>query len=248
MIYLGIGDGGSAEARYPQLCDAPTQIRSSIIRIDPAGRNSKNGKYGIVAANAWAKDADQNTLGEVYARGFRNPNKITWAADGTMLASDIGYTMVEELNIVKPGLDYGWPEREGTFVLNFAGKKSAIYNLPARDHKYTYAVAQYDHDEGNAISGGFVYEGKIAQLKGKYIFGDIVKGRMFYLEYKDLKLGQQAQIKEFDLQFNGLPNKFIDLVKNPKADMRLDLGENNTIYIWAKTDGKIWEVKDCIAN
>jgi glucose/arabinose dehydrogenase/cytochrome c551/c552 len=249
LLYLGIGDGGSAEARYPWLCDGPTQIRSSIIRIDPAGRNSKNGQYGIVATNPWAKDADPKTLGEVYARGFRNPNKITWTADGTILASEIGYTMVEELNMIKPGLDYGWPEREGTFILNFAGKKSGIYNLPARDNpKYTYPVAQYDHDEGNAISGGFVYNGSIAQLKGKYIFGDIVKGRMFYVDYADLKLGRQAQIKEFDLLFNGLPNKFVELVKNAKADMRLDLGENNTIYIWAKIDGKIWEVKDCVVN
>ncbi|MES2809113.1 MAG: cytochrome C, partial [Bacteroidota bacterium] len=101
--------------------------------------------------------------------------------------------------IIKPGFDYGWPEREGTFILNFAGKKSAIYNLPAHDNpKYTYPVAEYDHDEGNAISGGFVYNGSIAQLKGKYIFGDIVKGRMFYVNYNDLKLGRQAEIKEFD--------------------------------------------------
>ncbi|MES2809114.1 MAG: hypothetical protein V4619_10840, partial [Bacteroidota bacterium] len=57
-----------------------------------------------------------------------------------------------------------------------------------------------------------------------------------------------AEDEEFDLQFNGVPNKFVDLVKNPKADMRLDLGENNTIYIWAKTDGKIWQVKDCVAD
>jgi glucose/arabinose dehydrogenase/mono/diheme cytochrome c family protein len=249
LLYLGVGDGGAAEWAYPWLCDNPTQIRASILRIDPAGRNSKNGKYGIVAANPWAKDNDAATLGEVYARGFRNPNKITWASDGTMLASEIGYTKVEELNIIKPGLDYGWPAREGTFLMNFNGKKSAIYNLPAKDdHNYTYPIAQYDHDEGNAISGGFVYNGSIAQLKGKYIFGDIVKGRIFYVDYKDLQFGKQAEIKEFDLQFNELPGKFVELLKNAKADMRLDLGENNTIYIWAKTDGIIWRVKDCIVN
>jgi glucose/arabinose dehydrogenase/mono/diheme cytochrome c family protein len=249
LLYLGIGDGGSAEWAYPWLCDNATQIRASILRIDPMGRNSKNGKYGLPAGNPWAKDNDPNTLGEVYARGFRNPNKIIWTPDGTMLASEIGYTMVEELNMIKPGLDYGWPAREGTFVLNFSGKKSAIYPLPAHDDpKYTYAVAQYDHDEGNAISGGFVYTGNISLLKGKYIFGDVVKGRIFYVEPGELKLGKQAAIKDFDLQFAGLSSTFVQMVKNGKADLRMGLGEDNAFYIWAKTDGKIWKITDCVAK
>jgi glucose/arabinose dehydrogenase/mono/diheme cytochrome c family protein len=249
LLYIDIGDGGSGELGYPWLCNGSTEPRGSILRIDPLGRNSRNGKYGIPASNPWAKTGDPTILGEVYARGFRNPNKITWAPDGKVLLSEIGYTNVEELNILKPGLNYGWPTREGTFVSVLAGKKSAIYNLPAHnDPKYTYPVAQYDHDEGNSISGGFVYTGDIAPLKGKYIFGDIVKGRVFYVELAELKLGKQAVIKEFDLQFGDQPSTFVKMVKNAKADMRFGLGENNVFYIWAKTDGKIWEVKDCVAN
>ncbi|MES2378228.1 MAG: PQQ-dependent sugar dehydrogenase [Bacteroidota bacterium] len=249
LLYLDFGDGGSGELGYPWLCNGSTEPRGSILRIDPAGRNSRNGKYGIPPSNPWAKTGDPTILGEVYARGFRNPNKITWAPDGRVIVSEIGYTNVEELNILKPGLNYGWPTREGTFVSILAGKKSAIYNLPAHDDpKYTYPVAQYDHDEGNSISGGFVYTGDIAALKGKYIFGDIVKGRVFYVELADLKLGKQATIKEFDLQFGDLKTTYPQLLKNVKADMRFGLGENNAFYIWAKTDGKIWQIKDCVAN
>ena len=75
---------------------------------------------------------------------------------------------------------------------------SNIFTLPADDSSYhvTYPVAQYDHDEGNAISGGFEYWGKnVPELQGKYIFGDIVKGRVFYVEMADLKLRKQATIK-----------------------------------------------------
>lgn len=249
LLYLGIGDGGSGENGYFQLCDNPGQVRASVLRIDPAGRDSKNGKYGIVKANTWAHDADPNTLGEVYARGFRNPNRITWAPDGRVLVSDIGFTKQEEINILKPGLDYGWPYREGTFKLVFAGRKSGIYKLPAHDDpKYTYPVAEYDHDEGNSISGGFVYTGNIPMLRGKYIFGDIVKGRVFYVDYNDLQLGRQSPIKEFDLQFAGQSSTFVEMVKNKKADLRFGLGENDELYIWAKTDGKIWQVMDCVAN
>lgn len=249
LLYIDIGDGGSAEYRFPQLCDNPTQIRASVLRIDPKGRNSKNGKYGIVRANTWAHDADPNTLGEVYARGFRNPNRISWAPDGKILVTEIGFNNQEEINILKPGLDYGWPNREGTFRMVFGSKKSGIYPLPAHDDpKYTYPVAEYDHDEGNSISGGFVYTGNIPLLKGKYIFGDIVKGRIFYVDYNDLKLGRQSVIKEFDLQFGDQRSTFIDMVKNKKADIRFGQGENNALYVWAKTDGKIWQITDCVAN
>ncbi|HEA70161.1 MAG TPA: hypothetical protein ENI07_25610 [Desulfobacterales bacterium] len=47
-------------------------------------------------------------------------------------------------------------------------------------------IAQYDHDEGTAVIGGFVYRGSgISALQGRYIFGDLSKtganGRLFYL-------------------------------------------------------------------
>jgi glucose/arabinose dehydrogenase/mono/diheme cytochrome c family protein len=249
LLYIDIGDGGSGEAGYPGLCNGSTEPRGSILRIDPMGRNSRNGKYGIPASNPWAKTGDPTILGEVYARGFRNPNKITWAPDGKVIVSEIGYSNVEELNILKPGLNYGWPNREGTFVSVLAGKKSAIYNLPAHDDpKFTYPVAQYDHDEGNSVAGGFVYTGDIAALKGKYIFGDIMRGRVFYVELAKLELGKQAVIKEFDLDFGGQKATYLNLLKNAKADMRFGLGENNAFYIWAKTNGKIWQIKDCTPN
>lgn len=249
LLYLDFGDGGSGELGYPWLCNGSTEPRGSILRIDPMGRNSRNGKYGIPASNPWAKTGDPKILGEVYACGFRNPNKISWAPDGKVLISEIGFSNVEEINILKPGLNYGWPVREGTYLLNFNGKKSGIYHLPVHDDpKYTYPVAEYDHDEGNSISGGFVYTGDIPLLKGKYIFGDIVKGRVFYVENADLKLGKQSVIKEFDLQFGDQKSTFCDMVKNKKADLRFGLGEDNVLYIWAKTDGKMWLVKDCVAN
>jgi glucose/arabinose dehydrogenase len=245
LLYLGIGDGGSAEYNFAFLCNTNTQLRSSVIRIDPAGHNSANKKYGIPPSNPWAKDADPKTLGEVFCRGFRNPNRIEWATDGRMLISEIGLNNVEELNIGKPGFDYGWPAREGTFLLNYKGKMNKVYALPANDTRYTQPVAEYDHDEGNAISAGFFYTGSIAALKGKYVFGDIVKGRVFYVEAADLKLGSQATIKEFNVELNGTPSTFTAQVKNAKADMRLGKGEDNEIYIYTKVDGKMWKVVAC---
>lgn len=153
LLYIGVGDGGATENGFAFLCNDKTHVWSSVLRINPLGKNSKNGRYGIPASNPFVKV--KGAVGEVYCRGFRNPNRIIWTPDGKMLITDIGQTQIEEINIGKPGADYGWPEREGTFVMNARGKMNLVYQLPKNEPptKYTYPVAQYDHDEGNAISG-----------------------------------------------------------------------------------------------
>ncbi|QMU28247.1 PQQ-dependent sugar dehydrogenase [Adhaeribacter radiodurans] len=250
LLYIGIGDGGAAEQKYSFLCNSNKTVWSTVLRIDPKGTNSKNGHYGIPAINPFAQDNDPETLGEVFATGFRNPNRIYWSPDGKMLISDIGLTNIEELNIGKAGANYGWPAREGTFLLNYQGKMDKVYALPADDSKYnyTYPVVQFDHGEGNAFSAGFVYTGNIPLLKNKYIFGDIVSGRVFFVDNNQLKLGQQAPIQEFIVQFDGTVSTFQAITGNKKTDLRFGVGLHNDLYLYTKTDGKMWRVNGCLPN
>lgn len=245
LLYIGVGDGGAAERGYAFLCNTNTQIWSSVLRIDPSGTNSRNGHYGIPSINPFAEDSDPNTLGEVFADGFRNPNRISWAPDGKMLIAEIGLTNVEELNIGKAGANYGWPAREGTFLLNYKGKMDRVYALPENDSQlnYTYPVAQYDHDEGNAFSGGYVFtDPQVPLLQGKYVFGDIVSGRVYFVENSQLKLGQQTPIQEMDIKFGGKLSTFQDITGNQKADLRFGIGLKNEFYIFTKSDGRIWKI------
>ncbi len=251
MLYIGIGDGGSSEHGFPFICNSNKTIWSSVLRIDPQGKNSNNGRYGIPAYNPYANDNDPETLGEVFCRGFRNPNRIIWTPDGKMLITDIGHANAEEINIGKPGADYGWPEREGTFVINPRAKMDRVFAIPVNNEaiEYTYPVAQYDHDEGKAISAGYVYPGQaIPQLNGKYIFGDIVNGRVFYVNNKDLTLGKQALVQEMDIVVDGKTTTFQDLSGSKKTDLRFGLGLNNDMYMFTKADGKIYKVTGCTAN
>jgi mono/diheme cytochrome c family protein len=247
LLYLTMGDGGSAEAGFSFLCNTNTQIRASVLRIDPKGNNSKNGKYGIPAINPFASDNDDKTLGEVYARGFRNPNRVAWTPEGKMLVSDIGLNSIEELNLIQAGSDYGWPQREGTFFLNNKGKMNKVYALQPDESNFNfvYPIAQFDHDEGNAISGGYVYEGNIGTLKNKYIFGDVATGRVFHIENEAIASGKPAEILEFDLLFKGVPSTFRDITASRRADLRFGLGANKQLYLFTKTDGKIWKVAGC---
>ena len=247
----GVGDGGASENGFYFLCNSKNRVWSSVLRIDPAGRNSRNGRYGIPAINPFAKDNDEASLGEIFCRGFRNPNRICWTPDGKMLITDIGHANAEEINIGIAGAEYGWPEREGTFLINHRGEMKVVYNLPADDPTlhYTYPVAFYDHDEGNAISGGFVYSGTaIPLLSGKYIFGDIVNGRVFYVENKDLTLGKQAPVQEMEIQLAGTTTSFQELSGSKKTDLRFGIGLNNDFYLYTKADGKIYRISGCVAH
>ncbi|WP_223860673.1 PQQ-dependent sugar dehydrogenase [Spirosoma validum] len=248
-LYIGVGDGGSTENKAYFLCKDPNRVWGKVLRIDPAGKNSENGRYGIPANNPYANATDPGTLREVFCRGFRNPNRITWTPDGTMIISDIGQAQMEELNVGVAGADYGWPEREGTFVMNHQGQMDRVYARPTNDSGYTYPVVQYDHDEGNAISAGFVYTGSAAPLlRGKYIFGDVVNGRVYCVDASTLRAGQQATPQELTLRIAGKPTTFQQLTNHPKTDLRFGVGPNGDFYLYTKTDGKIYKITGCTAE
>jgi hypothetical protein len=113
-----------------------------------------------------------------------------------MFASDIGMNHIEEINIVREGRNYGWMKREAYFengVTRPGGTLNQLYPLPAdvlegrQQDEFTYPVAIYDHDEGRAVSGGFAYYGRIAALRGKFVFGDVQRGRLFAADLSAMK-------------------------------------------------------------
>lgn len=245
LLYIGIGDGGSTEIGFPLVSEVPQKIWGSIIRIDPLGNNSSNGQYGIPANNPFKKNGDAKIAGEVYAYGFRNPHRINWSKSGQLFSINIGEHNIEALNMIVPGHFYGWPIREGTFMERFFNDEGKVYPLPSNDSIYhiTYPVAQFDHDEGTAICGGFEYCGtSIPQLAGKYVFGDIGTGRLFYVNMKELRLGKQATIKKWNISMNGLPTTFAKLCRNDRVDIRFGMDSNGELYVLTKADGKVYKL------
>ena len=244
LLYIGIGDGGSAEIGYPLVSEIPQKVCGSIIRIDPLGSNSMNGQYGIPDNNPFSTN-DAKSAREIYAWGFRNPHRFNWSKSGQLLAINIGEHAIEALNIIIPGRFYGWPIREGTFMERFFNHMGKVYPLPSNDSIYNvvYPVAQFDHDDGTAISGGFEYRGSaIPQLAGKYVFGDIGTGKLFFVNVKDLKLGKQGTIKKWNISINGVPTTLAELCMNYRVDMRVGMDSKGELYILTKQDGKVYKL------
>ena len=268
---LGFSNGGGPNANNPSATQRLDSVVTAILRIDPrspreSGGAKGLGDYTIPADNRFQADGDPKTLGEIYAYGFRNAHRLSWdLTDGTMYVGDIGMNHIEEINIVRNGGNYGWMKREGFFengMIREGGALNQLYELPGdvlrgrnRD-EFTYPVAIYDHDEGVAITGAFAYHGRIEALRGKLIFGDVNRGRLFAADLAAVKAADDgvpetvAPIEEIQLYVRGpsgqrIYTSFRELVEGTlgtslsRTDLHLGQGRDGEIFITSRQDGMI---------
>ena len=248
-LYIAFGDGGmlaGGEIDPARTAQDTSNPFGSILRIDPlgigSGELSANESYWIPDDNPFAGAAD-GSLGEIYAYGFRNPHRFSWdtGGDGRLIVSDIGQANIEEIGVVEAGSNHGWSEREGYFVVNHANQ-DILLPLPDNDDLlgFSYPAAQYDHDEGRAVVGGFVYRGaRLPQLFGRYVFGDVANGRIFTVDVDDLISGEPALIEELVLLYEGEERDLLDILGAPRADLRFGMDEAGEIYVLTKRDGMV---------
>jgi glucose/arabinose dehydrogenase len=198
FLYISIGDGGCCEDMGPGHSSQgngqdTSNILGKILRIDPLsptltdaniGPESANGHYRIPADNPFIAGGG---AGEIFAYGFRNPYRFSFDSQtADLVVADVGQDNVEEVDIVIKGGNYGWPLKEGSFSFNRQANtvSTNTSGLPAG---LIDPVLEYDHTQGDAIIGGFVYRGAaIPELAGQYVFGDLSldgtqpRGRLFY--------------------------------------------------------------------
>ncbi len=177
-----LGSSGSSTTKLLASQDT-SNLRGKVFRIDPldpsltpasANPISANGKYRVPADNPFV--SDPQSLDEIFAYGFRNPYRFSVdSATGRVVIGDVGQGAVEEVDVLTPGGNYGWPYREGTQPGPFG------IPLPNPAPALIDPITAYSHSDGHAVVGGFVYHGSIPALQGKYIFGDFTdNGQSFY--------------------------------------------------------------------
>lgn len=260
LLYVTLGDGGCADDQNGQQglagegpCISHTgpgnaqkldNLLGKILRIDPQA--SGDAPYTVPAGNPFVGVAGARP--EIYAYGFRNPfrassDRADLGGTGAVWTADVGQNHLEEVDArVQPGGNYGWRVKEGTFRFNPSGKRLiglasdgfVFANAPGRPAGLVDPVAQYDHDEGVATIGGFVYRGsRLPELRGRYLFGDYSdgftsgNGRVMYVAEGDRVDPHERTPKVFNA-VNGHINLFV-----------LGLGEDTRgeLYVLANKDG-----------
>lgn len=224
LLYVSTGDGGGADDQDGQPFiggptvghgvggngQNPAVALGKILRVDPHGSNAANGQYGIPADNPFVGTA--GAVEEIWALGLRNPFRFSFdPTTHALYAGDVGQNSIEEVDVVTRGGNYGWRYKEGSFYFDFDGAGAGFVTKrnPGVPTGLSNPIAQYDHDEGLAVIGGFVYRGaRLPRLLGHYVFGDFARtfsndGRLFYLRRREaVRLGHVARrsgIAEFKL-------------------------------------------------
>ncbi len=168
LLYIGLGDGGSGGDPRGN-GQNPNTLLGSMLRIDVG---DGTGSYTIPPDNPFVGGGGAP---EVYAIGLRNPWR--WSFDrltGDLWLGDVGQNAYEEVDIITLGGNYGWNLMEGSHCYPASASCSPSgLELP---------VAEYDHSQGIAVTGGYVYRGsEVSALEGRYIYGDYGSGMIWSL-------------------------------------------------------------------
>jgi glucose/arabinose dehydrogenase len=182
LLYVGLGDGGGSGDPSAPIGNGQklTTLLGKMLRIDVDG-TSDGLPYRIPAGNPHAGNAPCPNGGgtrpcpEIFAYGFRNPWRWSFDRAGADLwVADVGQGAREEVDLVVPGGNYGWRCFEGTQPYNADCGPNAGLSLPP--------AVEYDHAAGRSITGGYVYRGgTIPALRGRYVFGDFITGRLWHV-------------------------------------------------------------------
>ncbi len=135
-LYVGTGDAGETDRAQ-----------------DPG---SLGGKILRVTRNGAPAPGNPDPGSPVWSLGHRNVEGLAWTADGTMWATEFGQNTWDELNVITPGSNYGWPVVEGR----------------AGDPRFTDPVAQWSPEDASPSGLAATRRGHlwVAALRGESVW------------------------------------------------------------------------------
>ncbi|HEY0231781.1 MAG TPA: PQQ-dependent sugar dehydrogenase [Dokdonella sp.] len=134
--------------------------------------------YSIPAGNPFADvAAHPQECAEIFNWGFRNPYRFSIdRLTGDMLIGDVGQNTYEEIDFQpagSAGQNFQWNQCEGlhTYPGGSSGCAGPAGSVPPK--------LDYSHSVGCAVTGGYIYRGPIAPLRGQYVFSDNCSGSIY---------------------------------------------------------------------
>ncbi|WP_159502266.1 sorbosone dehydrogenase family protein [Microbacterium sp. 18062] len=163
FLYVATGD-----AQLRDAAQDPASLAGKILRLTATGDAAPGNPFGSA----------------VWSIGHRNVQGIAWTSDGVLWASEFGQDTWDELNVIVPGGNYGWPETEGIAgvgglidpVLQFSPAEASPSGLAAIGDTVFVAglrgqrVWVVDTADGEVRSSDAVFEGELGRIR------DVVDG------------------------------------------------------------------------
>jgi glucose/arabinose dehydrogenase len=187
-LYVGLGDGGSGGDPLGNGQSLDTLL-GKLLRLDVDGGEP----YTIPPDNPFASGGG---LPEIWAYGLRNPWRFSFdRLTSDLYIADVGQNAWEEVDFLPAGsaggANFGWNYFEGLH---------AYQGQPPADLALETPVAEYSHDFGASITGGYVYRGpNLPEWQGVYLYGDYMSGRIWGLLRQPDNEWQNAEL--FDTGF-----------------------------------------------
>jgi hypothetical protein len=155
----GLGDGGAPGQSTNPYSQDLSALEGKILRLELNG--------GPAAGNPFIGQPPARP--EVYARGFRNPFRMSFDDQtGRLWVGDVGQATIEEINIVQFGGNYAWPRCEGT--------------LPAGCQQPGDIDPVFDYPTGSlgrSVTGGAFLSRSFGLVGGQYVFGDYTASKLY---------------------------------------------------------------------
>jgi glucose/arabinose dehydrogenase len=135
MLYVGTGDAGNSA-----VAQDPESLNGKILRLRPDG--------GVPADNPFRGSP-------VWSVGHRNVQGLAWDADGRLWQTEFGQDALDEINLIRPGRNYGWPRVEGD-----GSTSGGRFTNPL----VTWSTAE-SSPSGAAVADGALYVGALRGMR-----------------------------------------------------------------------------------
>ncbi|HYI76688.1 MAG TPA: PQQ-dependent sugar dehydrogenase [Chryseolinea sp.] len=216
-LYISVGDGGSGGDPQNNGQDLKSLL-GKILRIDVNTSSGKK-KYIIPADNPF-RGNDKGYREEIFAYGMRNAWRFNFDEEtGWLWAGDVGQNAIEEIDIIEKGGNYGWRIMEGENCFKPRDCRRENLILPIWSYRQGGST-------GRSVTGGFVCRDRdLADLYGKYIYGDFVSGNIWALTFS----GKKA-----------VKNELITNLSDGLSSFGEDAGKN--LYVLGYSTGKVYKL------
>ncbi|MCC5611408.1 PQQ-dependent sugar dehydrogenase [Nostoc sp. CHAB 5834] len=234
-LFVSLGDGTSYNGIDPRAIRVQdvNSLSGKMLRIDAITGQG-------LSSNPFYNGDPNSNSSKVYNLGLRNPFRFTIDKNtNTPVIGDVGYYLYEEVNIGKPGANFGWPFYEGGLDANkniVSLKQPSYSKLDVAKDFYssgttvTAPAYTYKHSGSNSITMGDFYTGSTfpSIYQGALFVGDFSLGTIDALTFDSQ--GQLVSVKRFTSQ-EDRPNLGVPV--------QITTGKDGNLYYANLTRGEI---------